>query len=312
MTSSAPALFFAGSLALAFGCTTTNPTDGGTDPADAATLDVDVPHCDPNACASHQCAPTGECAAVCASDSDCASGETCCNGAYCSNLAKDPRNCGACGTACAPAQFCSGTACVDALVKNVCQNPHATTVLDQLDVDDDAGARVGSTLAAGCTGLALSSVAQGAAGTMDNGSGRPTTGPGDTYVAAGGGFGQRAIAYMNDARNAPVFTTDDGTSVSLVRTSDGTTIVKAPITALTSHHDYFVIYAAAEPVSGTLVFAVYGLYPAGTTAGAFWFQSQSSGALDAMTKQFYVYEWTDKNADGVPNAADTFTLLSSG
>jgi hypothetical protein len=33
--------------------------------------------------------------------------------------------------------------------------------------------------------------------------------------------------------------------------------------------------------------------------------------LQGLAKQYYVYEWTDTNNDGVPNAADTFTLLAS-
>ena len=299
------------SFGFAFGCTTTNPDDGGTDPSDGGLPDVDVPQCNPSACASHQCAPSGDCAPTCNSDSDCASGETCCNSAYCSDLAKDPQNCGACGVACSAQQFCSGSACADAVVKNVCANAHATTVFDELDADDDAGARVGSAIVANCGSIQLDSVTQGASGTMDPSSGRPLTGPGDTYVAAGGEFGQKAVAYMNATRDAPVFTVADGTSASFVRTSDGSTIVQAAVSNLTAHHDYFVIYAAAEPVSGTLVFAVYGFYAPGTAAGAYWFQSQPASAFSSMTKQYYVYEWTDTNNDGAPNAADTFTLLAS-
>lgn len=301
-------LVMLGSLLLALGCGN-NPGNPGTD--GGAGFDGDPPdigpQCDPSSCPTKECGPDGQCAPGCKSDSDCATGETCCNGAYCSDLHKDPKNCGACGTVCGAQEFCSGTACVQALVKNVCSNSQATVVQDALDVDDNGGAAVASALTGACGSVQATTVSQGAPGTMDS-TGRPTTGPGNTYVAAGGGFGQKAIAYMNDARNAPVVTIDDSQNVSFVRTSDGTTIVKAPIATLTATHDFFLIYAAAEPVSGTLVFASYGLYPAGTTAGAFWLKNMSGG-VGAMDKQYYVYEWTGKTS--TPATTDTWKLVES-
>ncbi|HEY1956189.1 MAG TPA: hypothetical protein VGH28_11255 [Polyangiaceae bacterium] len=304
-------LVILGSLLFAFGCGN-NPGSGGNPDAGGGAFDGDVPdigpHCDPSTCASKECGPDGTCAAGCKADSDCATGETCCNGAYCSDLHKDPQNCGACGTACGADQFCSGTACVQALAKNVCNNNEATVVQDALDVDDNGGAAVASAITSACGGaIQATTVSQGASGTMDS-SGRPTTGPGNTYVAAGGGFGQKAIAYMNTARNAPVVTVDDSQNVSFVRASDGSTIVKAPITTLTATHDFFLIYAAAEPVSGTLVFAAYGLYPAGTTAAAFWLKNLSGGVA-TMDKQYYIYEWTGKTS--TPASTDTWKLVES-
>jgi hypothetical protein len=195
-----------------------------------------------------------------------------------------------------------------ALVKNFCRNNQATVVNDALDVDDNAGAALASALTGACgNSVQVKTVSQGADGTMDS-SGRPMTGPGDTFLAAGGGFGQKAIAYMNSARNAPVVTVDDEQNVSFVRTSDGSTIVKAPISTLTATHDFFLVYAAAEPVSGTLVFAGYGLYPAGTTAAAFWIKNMSGG-VDKLDKQYYVYEWTGKTS--TPATTDTWTLKES-
>ncbi len=306
-------LFFGAFSLLACG---NNPAgnDGGTgnDAGDASTNPPDVgqPQCDPNACASKHCV-NGQCASACTDNSQCAPNETCCNSAFCTNLAKDPQNCGACGTACGPKQYCSGTACFDALVNNLCQNASASVILDSIAVDEEAGTTLGAAMKAGCSNLQVSSIQQGAVGSMDPQSGRPLTGPGDTYVAAGGGYGQKAVAYMNGARNAPVYVIDDSVNISFVRASDNGTIIKTPLSSLTAHHDYFLIYAAAEPVSGTLVFAVYGLYGPGTTAGAWYFQTEISTKVSTYTKQYYVYEWLDTNNDGTPNTGDTFNLLES-
>jgi hypothetical protein len=302
------------SFVLALGvCGCSSPGDASDASApvdDAAVNDVGVPQCNPSTCSSGHCAPDGGCAQGCQGGGACATGETCCNDTFCTNLSRDPANCGACGTACSTNQFCTGTDCESALVMNVCRNASGDVVDDGLATDEDAGGIVSSALGSACSGLALTTISQGAAGSMDPTSGRPEVGPGTTYVAVGGSFGQKAIAYMNGARNAPIYTTDDGQNVSFFHTSDGSKIVTAPIASLTAHHDYFLVYAAAEPVSGTLVFAVYGLYAPGTAAGAYWLSSQAT-SVSSLSKQYYVYEWTDTNGDGAPNAADTFTLLDS-
>ena len=301
---------FLGTLVLG-GCGNNNPgqQDGGSgidagDPPDVA------PQCDANACASKHCV-NGQCAQGCTDNSQCASGETCCNSSFCTNLTKDPQNCGACGTACSDKQYCSGTACFDALVNNVCQNASASVVLDSLATDETAGNAIGAAMSSVCSNVKIATIEQGATGSMDPESGRPLLGPGNTYLAAGGGFGQKGVQYMNDARNAPVYTINDQQNIAFIRTSDNGTIIQTPLTALTAHHDYFVIYAAMEPVSGTLVFAVYGLYAPGTTAGAFWFKTQVATNVSQYSKQYYVYEWNDTNNDGVANAQDSFKLLES-
>jgi hypothetical protein len=299
-------------VAFTLACNSNSGQSDAGSGADADPPDVDVPHCDPSACPSGHCAPDGGCAAGCTDSSGCASGETCCNSAYCANLGKDPQNCGACGAACGAKQFCTSTACADAVVNNVCKNAAGAVVLDSYALDEDAGAAVGVALGSACSSTTtLTTIQQGATGSMDPQSGRPMLGPGNTYVAAGGGFGQKAVAYMNGARNAPVYTIDDSQSISFVRTSDNGTIIKTALASLTAHHDFFLIYAAAEPTSGTLVFAVYGLYGPGTTAGAFYFKTNMAGSLSSESKQYYVFEWTDTNNDGIPNAQDTFKSIES-
>ena len=289
------------------GCTS-NPgtndgggSDGG-DPFDASLPDVGVTTCDPNSCPSKHCGPDGQCAAGCTGTTGCQANETCCNSTYCSNLAKDPQNCGACGTACTGKQFCTSSACKDALIQNVCANANATIVQDNFDTDKEAGTTLQAGLAAACPQAQIGTILEGANGSMDPQNGRPTLGPNNTYVASGGAFGQKAVWYMNGAKNAPVYTIDNSQQIAFIRSSDNGTIVQTPLSALTAHHDYFLIYVAPEPVSGTLVFAVYGLYGPGTTAGAFYWKNTMATSIGTQSKQYYVFEWTDANNDGQPQA----------
>ncbi len=267
--------------------------DAQGDAADASTADVgpDAPACS----AQNPCADDAA---------------TCCN-AFCTHLGKDPKNCGACGVACGAKQFCNGQACFDAILGNLCRNPAAAVVLDGLPPDDEAGVALGSAMDGGCSPtVVVRQILQTAPGTIDD-AGRPLLGPGDTFVAAGGGFGQKAVAYMTSTFDAPVYVTGDNTSISFMRSSDKGVIVQAQNANLTAHHDYFVAYTAVEPQSGTLVFNVYGFFVPGTAAGAFWFQNQVVANVGSFTKSYYVYEWTDTNNDSVANAGDTFTLVES-
>lgn len=302
-------------VAFALGCGNGGgQSDGGTDGGDA--FDASLPDvgpiktCDPNACPSKHCGPDDKCAADC-SQTGCSNGQTCCNNSFCTDLKKDPQNCGACGTACGAKQFCTSSACKDTLVQNLCANGSATIVQDSLATDQDAGAIVQAGLAAACPQAQIGTILQGANGSMDPQNGRPTLGPGNTYVASGGGFGQKAVWYMNGAKNAPVYAIDDSVQIAFVRTSDNGTIVKTPLSALTAHHDYFLIYVAPEPVSGTLVFAVYGLYGPGTMAGAYYWKNTMATSISSQSKQYYVFEWTDTNNDGVPGSGDAFKQIEA-
>lgn len=273
--------------------------DGGADvDADGGDASEAGPECDPDAGLA------------------CDGGLTCCSG-QCVDPTKDPNNCGSCGTACTTAQFCTGAACTDMIVGNVCANGHATVVLDGLAADEDAGSTIGAALAASCTpAVVVAALGQDAGGVLDPATNRPITGVGDTFVAGGGAFGQLGVAYMNGKSLTPVYVTVDGNAMtaSFVRRSGNTALVTAPMSNLTAAHDYFVVQLAAEPTSGTLCFIAYGFFTPGTSAAAFWASTQMVPHRASYTNRWYVYEWTDDADGGVPgpSADDTFKLVASG
>ena len=237
---------------------------------------------------------------------------SCCSGA-CVNTAKSPQNCGACGVACTKTQFCTGKACFDAVLKNVCENAGLAVVLDGIPVDEDAGTSVGSAMGTGCTPtVTVRSILQSAPDTLGDG-GQPLLASGDTFLAAGGPFGQKAVGYVQNARVAPIYTVGDVDSLTFLRSSDNGLIKKALNTELTAHHDYFAVYLAPDPVTGTLVLALYGVYGPGTSAAAFFMKTQVMANRATYDKAYYVYEWTDgPNQDGLADATDTVTLVASG
>ncbi len=280
--------------------------DGGAD----ATVDVALDAIGPGDGGAEA---TIEAGPPCDDKTPCEAG-TCCSGA-CTDLAKDPRNCGACGAACTSAQFCNGKACIAAQLKNLCENPKLAVILDGVVPDETAAAPIGAAVDGGCTpSVQVRNVLQNAPGVIDD-AGRPLLGVGDTYLATGGAFGQKAIGWVESNKVGPVYTLGDQNSFSFVRKSDNGLLAKVQNADLTAKHDWFVVYLAPEPLAGTLVFAVYGIMTAGTNAASWFVANQVLPNRSTFDKQYYVYEWIDADDAGTPNAPDandTFKVLASG
>jgi hypothetical protein len=67
-----------------------------------------------------------------------------------------------------------------------------------------------------------------------------------------------------------------------------------------------------DPVSGTRVFQVYGIFAPGTTAAVWFFMNRMLPNLGAYPLRYYVYEWSHGDAGANPGASDSFTLIASG
>ncbi len=258
-------------------------------------------------------AEASDAANACVSEGDCSGGLSCCSN-LCVDVHKDPKNCGQCGNACTTVQFCDGKACTGSVLKNVCANPKATVAYDKYSIDNEAGAMMGDALADRCNpSTVVRKISQDSAMIMDQTSGQPITGPGDTFVVAGGDFGQRAVKYMESNGHSPIYSTEiNNTNALFINRSSGATLVSASLSSLTPSHDFFVQEVATDPASGTLVLIGYGLTYSGTTAAAFHFANVVAPNLGTYDKAWYVYEWTDANGNTTADASDTFTLVASG
>ncbi len=290
--------------------------DGGLDGAtidagvDATILDGSVP--DGSAEASVEAGPAPiPCDAQASCTTDDASTVACCSG-YCVDTAKDPANCGQCGNGCTANQFCTGVACDDAIIANLCANPNATVVLDPYDPDNEAGVSMGAALHTVC--VPATNVVQRSqdAGGVLAPNGRPITGVGNTFVTGGGGYGQVGNDYMElQAKLSPVYLQNDGTNARIL-TRAGTEILNEPDSTITGHHDYFYVQLAVEPQSGTLCLSGVGVLGAGTQAAGYYAAAELIPNRANYTASWYVYEWTDTNGDSIANFGDQYDLVRAG
>jgi hypothetical protein len=281
--------------------------DGSSDAAPDGELDSGADGgLDSGAEASPAPGPACDAQAACNTD---ASTVLCCSG-YCIDTSKDPANCGQCGNACTTTQFCTGIACKDAIIANVCANASGTVVFDPYNGDNEAGAAMGAALAAYCVPApTIVQASQYAAGVTEPVTGRPITGPGNTFIAGGGNYGQVGIGYMNSL--SPLYLTGNGVT-GQIRMRDGGAVVNVQVSSLTSQHDYFYVQLAVEPKSGTLCFSGVGMLSPGTAAAGYYVSSVMLPNYASYTSTWYVYEWDDTNGDFAPDNGDTFTPVLSG
>jgi hypothetical protein len=241
----------------------------------------------------------------------CGTPNTCCSG-ICTNLKKDPKNCGACGTACNGSQFCNGTACNATIFSNICASANGTVMVDQFPSDNDAGSVLGTALQGCDGGVTIRYLGAAAPGVLDD-AGRPSTGPGDMLVVPGGPFPQPAAKYLDTASLSPIYTRAGaaGTFEAVERKTDLVVKNWDPAT-LGAGHDYFILELAVEPTTGTLSMVAYGMFGPGTAAAAYFASTEVIPKRGSYTDAWYFYEWQDGNANNVPDAFSEFTLVKSG
>jgi hypothetical protein len=266
-------------------------------------------------CAAGRLCSTGQCLATCTSKPDCPTGFECC-GNRCADTKRDWRYCGACGTACTDGQFCS-TSCKPAIVSNLCESPVATLLLDGLSIDDAATMSIQTGILASCAPPPnATSVPQMTSGVINPTTGKPVAWGGNMLVIAGGPYGQLLVKYLENAGITPIYNHYDSAVDQILGRKMGDAgadpyIVNATQSQITESHSYFLVETVVDPPSGTLSLIVYGISASGTQAAAWYFVNKLLPIRATLTKAWYVYEWTDGDADMKPGDADTFTLVAS-
>lgn len=260
-------------------------------------------------CAGGRRCGTGVCSAPCQTAATCQSGELCC-GDTCVDPARDVLHCGACAAPCADTQFCGRGACREVVLANVCEQPIARVMLDGVSIDDDAGLSIAQALAQGCTPMvSLRIGGQFDAGVLDLSTGEPLQ-VGELLVAGGGSFRQRAIAWLEFNALTPVREADDATTLTYSRRDAGV-ILSTPLAGLSTSHDLFVVQFVRTPYGATVLNAS-GYYAAGTAAASWYVVNTLLPQRATLTVGWYLVDWVDTNANQLPDAADTWTVMASG
>jgi hypothetical protein len=197
-----------------------------------------------------------------------------------------------------------------------------TLLLDGLTTDDAATATLQSGLVANCVPAPMTVVVdQKTSGLINPTTGKPVGGGANLVVIAGGPFGQLLLKYLETNRATPIYSYYDA-NVNQLRSrapadagvDDGGAdplVVNAPQSTVGDSHSFFVVELMLDPPSGTLMLAIYGITASGTEAGAWYFVQKMVPMRASLTKSWYVYEWTDQDANQKPGDADMFTLVAT-
>jgi hypothetical protein len=132
-------------------------------------------------------------------------------------------------------------------------------------------------------------------------------------VAAGGGFGQRAVKYLDDHALSLVYV-NEGTrqDMLIVRRDSSAVVADIPIADVTDHHDYIIYQTVVASGSGTLALVAYGMMAAGTTAAGWYWANTIAPNISDYDKSWYVIEWRDTDNDSAPSQGDTFSVMAKG
>lgn len=264
-------------------------------------------------CAEGRLCGTGICAAPCSEDvpESCGGERTCCD-SRCVDTTRDIDNCGDCGQACQSSEFCGLTGCTTAAVTNVCDIAVATALLDGQVSDDMVAGQILEALVAHCTPEPVTRVvAQTEAEQINQSTGQVVASAGELLVFAGGPYWHQAMQYLENTRATPVYSAATLPQIGLYRSADDMPIVTSTLGESTESHDIIVIQIGRDRVTGTPALILYGFHEAGTRAAAWQFINVILPDLTSFDDAYYVYEWTDGDADQEPDA-DEFVLHGSG
>jgi len=253
-------------------------------------------------CLSGRLCTSGTCHAPCSGT--CGGGNTCC-GMRCADVGDDPLYCGGCNAPCTG--ICAAGTCAPAQLSSVCALPRAVAVLDGRD--DAAGIALAAALAGCSPSVPFSTVQQDDAGFINPVTGYPSR-TGELLCIAGGSFFQRVIGHLERNGYAPVLDTSTS-GVYRYSRRDGGVIVQGPEIQLSPTHDVFLVQLARTP-EGAVVVNAAGFQAEGTRAAAWYFVNTMMPMRASLTNAWYVVDWVDLNVNGMPDGADTWTIVGQG
>ena len=192
--------------------------------------------------------------------------------------------------------------------RSLCSYVRVLEIQDLIPADDAAGdAATGALISACNNNPPVMVLSQDAPGVLDPQTDRPLLAPDMVAVIGGGNGPQRAIAYLR-ANGSPVIWTDNS-PITITERSTGDVVVTGEVSAT---HDYPILFAAPEPISGGAVLSVQGSVAEGTQAAGLWLMTAIEPQLATDPHAWIVGEWTDTDATAGPSAGDTYKLLATG
>jgi hypothetical protein len=193
-----------------------------------------------------------------------------------------------------------------------------TFTLSGASIDDELAPVLSAALASVCPSPpVMATEPESASIAVNPTTAQPVAGPGDIIVAVGGPYTSNVAHYVESHGLTHIYdTTPDGVVVGFYAHSvDGGAdpeVLVAPISSLNSGRDFFKIEMVVDPISGTRIFQVYGIYAPGTIAAAWFFEHRVLTNLSAYPLRYYVYEWSRGDGGTSPGPSDTFRLVASG
>jgi hypothetical protein len=123
-------------------------------------------------------------------------------------------------------------------------------------------------------------------------------------------FGQRSVAWIQSNSVASVTVGGGLANVTFSR-PDGSLILSVPWTSLSASHDLFVVQFVRTPYGATMLSA-FGYYQWGTVAAAWYVTHTLLPQRATPLGGWYLVEWTDSDANGLPGEADVWSVRATG
>ena len=210
-----------------------------------------------------------------------------------------------------PAMELADGGCIGLSFARVCDVARFTVLQSGVLADDAAAQQIGQSMSACAPSPATSVVdtRNGGGGLLDA-NGRPLVSRDETFISAGGSFGQPFVRWYEGTGHSPVVDSSTATEASL--SNAGSLIFSEPMANIGPSLDYFTLEFVRSTPNGPLSVIGYGFYGPGTAAAAWYFEHRIMTQRSASSASWYVVRWNDTDGDLKPGQADQFTLLRSG